>query len=459
MTSHVLGNDGHGHGGALLCGTAEIAGTRYLFARSFVPAMDGIDYVPGTVGHHALTPGFVRRVLRLAKEHRLVPLLVHSHGHGQTVRFSETDLGSHERGYPALLDISAQSVGALVLATHAVAGDIWLDTGGRAELDVATVIGPNIVRVTPSREAVPSHREQDDRQARVFGDRGQAILRRAKVGVVGTGGGGMLAVEYLARLGVGELVVIDPDRVDLTNLSRLPGATRLDAMAWLTSTSRPAWLRRLGARLAAPKVRIAKRLAGSAGQGTRVTTIRRSVQHPAAVNALLDCDYIVLAADSAIARHITNIISHQYLVPMVQVGVKVPVDDDGAVGDLFTATRTVLPDRGCLRCAELIDATKLATESLPDAERRQADYGTGQPAPSVITLNAIGVSEAITTVMFALTGLNQRSQATHIRHHARRGARKTGVPRRDAHCPVCGESGRVALGALIPIPTSARRDR
>lgn len=294
-----------------------------------------------------------------------------THDNPLVVRFSETDLGSHERGYPALLDISGQSVGALVLATQAVAGDIWLDTGGRTELEVATVIGPNIVRATPSREAVPSHREQDDRQARVFGGRGQAILRRAKVGVMDAGGGGMLAVEYLARLGAAGLVVIDPDRVDLTNLPRLPGATRFDAMAGLTSTSRPAWLRRLGVRLAAPKVRVTKRLADSAGQGTRVTTIRRSAQHPAAVNALLNCDYIVLAADSAIARHITNIISHQYLVPMVQVGVKVPVDDDGAVGDLFAATRMVLPDRGCLRCAELIDRDETGHRVATPAERRR----------------------------------------------------------------------------------------
>lgn len=453
VVTHVLAPDGDEHGGALLCGLATNGkGETRLLARCFVPATDGTDYVPGSRGYRALTPQFIRRVLRLASDKRLVSLFVHGHGRGDSVGFSGSDLASHERGYQALLDISRQAVGVLVLASNAVAGDVWIPDRGRAEVHTTVVVGANLTRVAPRPHTADGHRYEDDRQARLFGDLGQHILRRAKIGVIGAGGAGMLAIEWLSRLGVGEVVVVDPDRVDLTNLTRLPGASRRDALSLMTSLGRPTWLRSLGRRYAAPKVRVAQRLAKHAGQGTTITAFARNVTDHDAAHALTDCDYLILAADTATARHLVNTISHQYLIPMIQVGVKIPVDKAGAVGDLFAAIRPVTPETGCLRCAGLIDANQLAVESLPGPQRRQADYGTGQPAPSVITLNAIAVSEALTRVVFALTGLHQAQDILHIRQHARRGSRMLGEPRRDSDCPVCGINGVVGLGALHPLP-------
>ena len=52
------------------------------------------------------------------------------------------------------------------------------------------------------------------------GGEGQARLMRAKVLVVGAGGLGSPLLLYLTAAGVGTLGVIDPDRVDLSNLQR-----------------------------------------------------------------------------------------------------------------------------------------------------------------------------------------------------------------------------------------------
>jgi molybdopterin/thiamine biosynthesis adenylyltransferase len=54
----------------------------------------------------------------------------------------------------------------------------------------------------------------------VTGLDGQARLLRSKVAVVGAGGIGGHASELLARMGVGTLVVIDPDVFEETNLNR-----------------------------------------------------------------------------------------------------------------------------------------------------------------------------------------------------------------------------------------------
>ncbi len=53
-----------------------------------------------------------------------------------------------------------------------------------------------------------------------IGGAGQARLLGAHVAVVGAGGIGSPAIQYLAAAGVGRLTVIDDDRVDLSNLQR-----------------------------------------------------------------------------------------------------------------------------------------------------------------------------------------------------------------------------------------------
>ncbi len=53
-----------------------------------------------------------------------------------------------------------------------------------------------------------------------IGGAGQLRLKAARVAVIGAGGIGSPALQYLAAAGVGHLTVIDDDRVDLSNLQR-----------------------------------------------------------------------------------------------------------------------------------------------------------------------------------------------------------------------------------------------
>jgi DnaB helicase-like protein len=68
-------------------------------------------------GHARLPPAHgrvVTRMIRRAKDKKLVYVAVHNHGGTDSVGFSEPDLASHERGYPTLLRVSKQPVGGLV---------------------------------------------------------------------------------------------------------------------------------------------------------------------------------------------------------------------------------------------------------------------------------------------------------------------------------------------------------
>jgi len=49
---------------------------------------------------------------------------------------------------------------------------------------------------------------------------GQAKLKRARCLVIGTGGLGSVVSTYLARMGIGELGLVDSDKLELSNLHR-----------------------------------------------------------------------------------------------------------------------------------------------------------------------------------------------------------------------------------------------
>ncbi len=442
MARHVNRGDHDEHGGALICGVAQRPDGPVLLAREFVPAIDGVDYVPGTAGFRALTPAFLRRVTKRARREKWVVLLVHGHGKsGRSVAFSRTDLNSHESGYGALLDIAGGlPVGALVITDHAVAGDIWQPDGNRAPLAKTTVLGTNVVTMLPTAADPPRGLLGDDRQARLFGLTGRAILARTRIVVVGAGGAGSLVVELLARLGVGEIVLIDDDRVAIHNLPRLIGARRLDAHAWLTDrpwTSLPSPVRRWLSQHTRHKTSIAARAARRANRDVHIEQHRRDVSEPDAATALTTADWIVLAADTATARLVVNKVAHQYLIPATQVGVKVDTNEAGAVGTVHAVSRPIAPEAGCLDCQGLIDHGALAIESLPETLRHTADYGTGDPAPAVAALNALAVAQAVSELMMALTGLSEQAAVVHHRVLARRGKWARVAPRRDAACSTC----------------------
>jgi tRNA A37 threonylcarbamoyladenosine dehydratase len=66
---------------------------------------------------------------------------------------------------------------------------------------------------------MPTHR-RFDRAARLLGDDGIARLAAATVTVFGVGGVGSFAAEALVRSGVGRVILVDYDRICVTNVNR-----------------------------------------------------------------------------------------------------------------------------------------------------------------------------------------------------------------------------------------------
>lgn len=459
VMAHLFPGDGEEHGLIILAGLASHEGGIRLLAKEVLVAQDGIDYVQGRNSHRSLRAEFIRVAIKRCREERLVYLAAHNHGGSDRVAFSDIDLESHEKGYPTLLDLSeGMPVGALVYAKRAVAGDIWLSTGKRMPLDKVTVLSRNITRLfdKPRKGAKHAVPETFDRQVRMFGADGQMLLQESTVGVIGAGGVGSLVIEQFARLGVGRLIVADPDRIDTTNLSRVVGATHWDARDSTFHRLMPAALRRMLKKRAETKCRIAHRNAKRANPRITFVPIDGDFSKDDVARKFLECDYLVLAADTMKARLVFNAIVHQYLIPGIQIGSKIVSTESGRLEDAFSVSRWISPGTNCLWCSGLISRHQLAVEAKSDSERHDQAYGTESPSPSVITLNAIGAAYACNDMLFSLLGLNEDSSpVTNYRFkHGERRVIEEQAWINDG-CSECGKApmSRFARGDATPLPT------
>src|SRR4029077_10560891 len=149
----------------------------------------------------------------------------------------------------------------------------------------ARIVGPGLRlrNADPAGNAGENYRdfEMTESSALLWGESGQRLLAELTVGIAGLGGvGGMLA-EYLARLGVGGLVLVDYDRLENANFNRSQGTTRSEA------------------RSRSVKVAVYRRVTREAATypNFKVSIFRESVAENAGLNPLLDCDIIAGAAD------------------------------------------------------------------------------------------------------------------------------------------------------------------
>ncbi|HET7059707.1 MAG TPA: ThiF family adenylyltransferase [Candidatus Saccharimonadales bacterium] len=461
LNAHLFPGDGDEHGAVIAASVVSTAyGTRLLASELYL-AQDGVDYVNGQSGYKMLTADFVQERVLDCADKKLAYLAIHCHGRdGGRASFSRTDIASHVRGYPALLDIlDGFPAGGVVFTEDAAAGDIWLPDGSRTELGRVEITGRPIRRLY-SKPSLSYDKPGDryNRQAMLFGNRGQKILEQQRIAVIGAGGAGSLIVEYLARLGVKDILVIDPDRIEPTNLPRVVGSLKRDTRPVLTHNKLPLWFRRRAESLRVFKVAIAQRLARQADPTITFEPIPFDVLCPEVAQRLIDRDYIFLAADTMQVRLLFNALVHQYLVPGVQVGAKAQLNSrNGEIIDLFSVVRPIVPGDGCLWCNGLILPAKLQEEAISSEEREKQRYVDDEDveAPSVITLNAVAAADAVNDYLMMVTGL--LANENHVRWSRYDPRQRTVVkekPRQDYDCPECSSpKGRLGKGPQRQLPT------
>jgi hypothetical protein len=170
--------------------------------------------------------------------------------------------------------------------------------------------------------------------------------------VIGASGTGSLVSELLARGGAKRIITIDHDVVKDTNLNRILYATKEDA------------------RLRRPKVEVVKRGIENLGLGCEVVAVVGSVLDSLVMKRLNEADFIFGCVDRDFPRMLLCQYAYQYRVPYIDVGAEIGGDSEGIVSTDARANY-IAPGRWCLRCTGLVNARRLAFESLTGPERRR----------------------------------------------------------------------------------------
>ena len=444
--------DGHEHAAYLVCRRVRArrdpwdreAHTKFLVTRIVpVPDDDVVESGPSIITWR--TVSFVRLLRETAGTGEVVAI-IHSHGAGIDFFSAQDDANE-----PDLVQLALNRNGegteilSLILTADGIMrGRLWFAprADGHVPLRMIRVIGKRIVLHCTGRNAhlsLPSLA----RQALAFGDAFNADLRTLRIGIVGCGGTGSAVVQLLARLGVGQLVVIDNDIVDRTNLDRLHGARQSDADAMR------------------PKVDVVAEAVTSMGLGVRVVPIEGWVGDPGCRDALRSCDIIFGCTDDHDGRLLLNRFAYYYLTPVIDVGLAIEVGPEEAPTILAMDARvTVLsPGETCLSCRGVITPETARGESLrrrnpEDYEQRKREAyvaGEGNPAPSVVTFTTEAACMAVNELIQRLQGFRgpEGSASNRVRKLHLSEDRFPGHKSIET-CPVCGSRDCWGRGDVEP---------
>jgi len=397
--------------------------------------------------HLEVAPQAINGLIALCQANQLGAVICHSHPEG--LRYSPSDDYGENRIAKALRNfIPVKSpVASLLLTPDEVTGRVWLpETSGPIPISEITIVGNHVqrTRLQAGARDVRSLHGMYDRQVKAFGTLGQLAIANAKVGIVGVGGTGSAVAEQLARLGVLDLVLIDPDNLESTNITRVYGtfgsaAFRLRSGRGTKVDSVSANLRKINPRAV-------------------VRAAPRSVVLTTAASMLLDRDVIFLCTDEHWGRSVVNQIAYQYLIPTINIGVRIEANQ-GVISHAVGTMDILRPDKPCLWCKKFLTAERIAAESMPGSQRTlraQEGYveGLDTKTPSVISFTTTIAGAAVSVFLHILTNyMGDWGDISRLGYDYITGTSMRGATAIDEGCICRRVKG---FGDLRPLPTLDR---
>jgi molybdopterin/thiamine biosynthesis adenylyltransferase len=324
-------------------------------AKVDAPSIGGLDE---RVDHVAIAEPYTLETALAAEQHPLAVGVIHSHPKDcpPCPSFIDDDMDGYYSGYfegfapgrPYVSLILSQMENEL-----AISGRIWWRN--RWLLVTRVVVERNPVqtwiggRYPGKRPAAP---ERIARLTAALGHEASERLRRSTVAVIGAGGTGSAAIEVLARAGVGQLIIVDPDHLDESNLERVHG-------------SRP---EHADNKIA--KVTLARDHVMSINPSCEVHAFLGALPQKEIVDAVVCADLALGCTDQQHSRLALSDLAVRYLVPSLDCGVLLEGDDGHITGQIVQITRFLAADP-CALCRHIIVSTRVAQELMSDSERAQ----------------------------------------------------------------------------------------
>jgi molybdopterin/thiamine biosynthesis adenylyltransferase len=372
------------------------------------------------------------------------PVLVHSHPFTTLPSFSGRDHEVFKRYHDWLGPLYPErSLGFMVVGQGGLETTVYerLADDDREDLNVE-VIGDwkaehKMDYPTPESTTTEIDAKRYDRTVRALGKDGQAQLADTKVAVVGIGGLGSMIVEQLARLGIRNFVLIDPDEVEESNLPRIYGATDVH--------------------IGRPKTEVVKQHLWKINPETDIETYCDRVQN-VAEDTLPECDVIVGAVDRVNARSYLNEFAIKHMQYYLDAGVVIKTIEDKAdendgeqIDEELGIVQTVVPGvNGCLSCLNRHDPERARLERLSEeALREEIDRGYIEsdimtPQPAVTPLN--GVIAAQTSRILAKLVTGYADPPDLLQYRGLEGKVEPIMTHQSSSCIVCGKRGVLGKG-------------
>jgi molybdopterin/thiamine biosynthesis adenylyltransferase len=273
---------------------------------------------------------------------------------------------------------------------------------------------------------------QFDRQQRIPGWN-QHGLEHQRIGVIGAGGNGAWLLQTLVGIGAGRqgsLTIADPDRVDETNLPRLPYA--------------------FAEHVGIPKVSLAAQYAGLKSPGTPVFAFPCRFSETAVLSRMKSATVLFYCGDNDGGRKEATEFAVRYGIPLIETGCDIQVSEESVAAG--GQVRVVLPgENACLVCCRGFDPSQAAIDQMDDAGRARHAAGgyvqgaEGTATPSVANLNAMTAQHAVSAFLALVNGGDfARWDFLHFDQFTGRTIPASSGRRED--CPLCGPEGYLFAG-------------
>lgn len=390
LFEHLFPGDGLEAVAIVFCGRAGGGADEVLVAHELVPIPYAECPVRTPVRVTWKTESLVP-FLERASRYGWALLKVHSHPTGGSF-FSEWDDRADRELFPgvnAWLGDSRPHASAVMTPDGLVLVRTVDAEGAFHSVRSVTVVGSTIREIHPSSVRARGGSAETERTAQAFGAGTVARLASLAVAVVGCSGTGSWVAELLVRLGVGELVLIDPDVVEQVNLNRIVHSSTRDASD------------------GTPKVHVISEAIRRTGLPVRVEAYPGDLLSPDLIRRVSRCDMVFGCVDTIDAREALCRLATYYVLPYFDVGVRLIADGAGGIEHIagtahyFHPNSPTLLERGVYSAKQLADAGLRRSDPSAYAEQVRVRYISGAEVarPAVASVNAFYASLAVNEML------------------------------------------------------------
>jgi proteasome lid subunit RPN8/RPN11 len=378
VRTHLLPGDCKEAVGFFLCGQRIDDKTTTLLVREFYP----IEYRECERGGDFVRweTEIIVPLLEKANVKSLSVIKIHSHPGGFD-QFSDVDNESDNKLFPSIygwMDGDQPHGSCVLLPSGEIFGRIISSNATHHPISKVSVCGDEIRMWNKTNFNRLISRDVTLRNRQTLGDGTAMLLKSLCVGIVGVSGTGSPVVEQLARLGVGKLILCDPDHVEYKNLNRIINTFVDDA-----DSSRK-------------KVEVIGQAIKKMGFDTEVIMHDKNLyESRQALMDLAACDVLFGCLDSIDGRHLLNQLATFYVIPYFDLGIKIEADGRGGIDQINGVIHYLQPGgsslitRGCYSMKTL-EASALKRKSPDEFLKRVAEkYIVNLPVdrPAVISIN------------------------------------------------------------------------